>query len=124
LIGHSVDNDFFVLNYEHSKFLIRDTSKFKHFRKNNQPFSLKYLSEKFLNIKIQSDTHDSIEDARAALCLYKIYEEEFEKEIINKNHKLIRRKVLQDAKKMENLFGINLNNNSSSNAKVNDNYNK
>jgi hypothetical protein len=95
-----------ALNYEHPKNLKRDTSKFHRYRKNNQPYSLKKLSERFLNRNIQKNSHCSIEDSRAALCLYKLYEEEFEKDMMNKNHRLIRKKVLQDVKKMENLFGI------------------
>ena len=107
LIGHSIHNDFLALNYEHPKNLIRDTSKFKRFRNNhNQSYSLKYLSEVYLNKTIQTSTHDSVEDSRATLCLYKMFEEEIEKDKLNKNHKLVRKKILQDAKKLHNLFGI------------------
>jgi RNA exonuclease 4 len=109
LIGHGIENDFIVLNYEHPKALIRNTAKFKVFHnKFNQPYSLKFLTEKYLNVKIQAGTHDSAEDAKAALCLYKIYEEKIEKEIMNKDHKLIRKKVIEDAKKLKNLFGVSL----------------
>jgi RNA exonuclease 4 len=106
LIGHGIENDFLVLNYEHPKALIRDTSKYKFFHsKYNQPHSLKFLANKFLNKVIQSGSHDSAEDARAALCLYRLYEERIEKEVINKDHKMIRKKVIEDAKKIKNLFG-------------------
>jgi RNA exonuclease 4 len=107
LIGHSLENDLMALDYEHPKNLTRDTSKFKFFRNNyNQPHSLKYLSDIYLNKIIQTDSHDPIEDARATLCLYKLYEDEIEKDIMNKNHKMIRKKVAEDAKKLHNLFGI------------------
>jgi RNA exonuclease 4 len=106
LIGHGLDNDFDVLNYQHPKNLIRDTSKYKFFQTNiNQPFSLKYLSEKYLGKEIQTNIHDSIEDSRAVLGLYKLYEEEIEKDVVNKNHKLARKKVIEDAKKLKSLFG-------------------
>jgi RNA exonuclease 4 len=106
LIGHGLDNDFEALNYQHPKNLIRDTSKYKIFQNNiNQPFSLKHLSEKYLSKMIQTNTHDSIEDSRAVLGLYRLYEEEIEKEVVNKNHKLARKKVIEDAKKLKSLFG-------------------
>jgi RNA exonuclease 4 len=107
LIGHSVSNDFLALNYSHPKSQIRDTSKFKQFQKsNNQPLSLKNLTLKHFNITIQDNNHDSIEDARAALCLFQKYEKEIEKELFNKNHKLVRKKLLEDAKKLKSLFGV------------------
>ena len=64
IIGHSLGNDFLVLNYEHPKKLTRDTSKFKVFQNNlNLPFSLKYLTNNFFDYKIQESYHDSV------LCL-------------------------------------------------------
>ncbi len=95
-----------ALNYEHPKLSIRDTAKFKRFRRNGQPYSLRHLSKIHLNTTIQTAEHNSIEDARAALCLYKIFEDEIEKDKLNKNHKLIRKKVIEDSKKMNKLFGL------------------
>lgn len=107
LVGHGIDNDFIALDYEHPKNLRRDTSKYKVFQNGiNQPYSLRHLTEKYLNRIIQQETHDSIEDARAALCLYKLHAKDIENEVMSKNHKLIRKKVLEDAKTLKSLFGI------------------
>ncbi len=107
IVGHSIENDLIVLDYEHPKNLVRDTSKYKYFRsKINQPYSLQYLSEIYLNKTIQIDSHDSVEDARATLCLYKLFKDDIEKEVMNKNHKLIRKKVKEDAKKLRSLYGM------------------
>lgn len=107
IIGHGIENDFCVLDYEHPKSLIRDSSKTKIFQnKINQPHSLKYLTEKYFGKIIQTEVHCSIEDARSALCIYKLFEKEVEKDVMAKNHKLIRKKVIEDSKKMKSLFGI------------------
>ena len=61
IIGHSIENDFLVLNYEHPKKLTRDTSKFKFFQSNiNLPYSLKYLTKHYFNFDIQETHHDSV----------------------------------------------------------------
>ena len=61
IIGHSLENDFMVLNYEHPKKLTRDTSKFKFFQSNiNLPSSLKYLTKNHLDFDIQETHHDSV----------------------------------------------------------------
>ena len=61
IIGHSLENDFMVLNYEHPKKLTRDTSKFKFFQSNiNLPYSLKYLTKNHLDFDIQETHHDSV----------------------------------------------------------------
>ena len=61
IIGHSLENDFLVLNYEHPKKLTRDTSKFKFFQSNiNLPYSLKYLTKQYFDYNIQETHHDSV----------------------------------------------------------------
>ncbi len=61
IIGHSLENDFMVLNYEHPKKLIRDTSKFKFFQSNlNLPLSLKFLTKTYKDYDIQQTHHDSV----------------------------------------------------------------
>jgi RNA exonuclease 4 len=61
IIGHSLENDFLVLNYEHPKKQTRDTSKFKFFQNNiNLPQSLKFLTKQYFDINIQETHHDSV----------------------------------------------------------------
>ena len=68
IVGHSLENDLLALKLFHMNVL--DTSiMFPHNK--GYPFkcSLKYLAEKYLDKKIQTDGHDSIEDARTAMEL-------------------------------------------------------
>ncbi|CAG9120269.1 unnamed protein product [Plutella xylostella] len=72
LVGHSLKNDLSVLFLSHPKRSIRDTSKYKPFRKitKGSTPSLKRLAKEILSIDIQSGEHSSVEDARAAMQLY------------------------------------------------------
>ena len=62
--------------------------------------SLKKLSEKHLNKKIQHGSHSSIIDARAALALYRINEKDFENYIKQKNYTDARKKAEHDVTSM------------------------
>ncbi|CCJ30966.1 unnamed protein product [Pneumocystis jirovecii] len=80
LVGHSLKNDLDVLLLSHPKKDIRDTSKFKTFKaysKGKSP-ALKKLAKEILNMTIQNDVHSSIEDARAAMLLYRRYKHEMD----------------------------------------------
>ncbi|XP_035457285.2 uncharacterized protein LOC118280973 [Spodoptera frugiperda] len=72
LVGHSLKNDLAVLFLSHPKRNIRDTSRYKPFRKitKGSTPSLKRLAKEILGIDIQSGEHSSVEDARAAMQLY------------------------------------------------------
>ncbi|XP_049884298.1 uncharacterized protein LOC126379545 [Pectinophora gossypiella] len=72
LVGHSLKNDLSVLFLSHPKRNIRDTSRYKPFRKitKGSTPSLKRLAKEILGIDIQSAEHSSVEDARAAMQLY------------------------------------------------------
>lgn len=71
IVGHSVSSDFRVLNLAIPIKLVDTVVLFR--RPNHRKLSLRFLSSRLLGQAIQSETHDSVEDARAALRLYKKY---------------------------------------------------
>ncbi|XP_013880517.1 apoptosis-enhancing nuclease [Austrofundulus limnaeus] len=91
VVGHSIYNDFEVLAMVHPVHLVRDTcttrllSRLAGFSQ-KRCSSLKFLSCTLLNRQIQTGRkgHCSVEDARAALDLYKLVEGEWEKELQDK----------------------------------------
>ncbi|XP_053689641.1 RNA exonuclease 4 [Sabethes cyaneus] len=82
LVGHALKNDLLVLNLRHPKHMVRDTSRFnpiaRRIRSLGTP-SLKNLSKIILGEEIQNGIHDSIEDACAAMKIYRIFQDEWEK---------------------------------------------
>ncbi|KAM7003222.1 apoptosis-enhancing nuclease [Tautogolabrus adspersus] len=93
VVGHSIYNDFEALDMLHPPHMVRDTittgllSRLAGFPR-QRCASLKILANKLLNRKIQVGRrgHCSVEDARAALDLYKLVEGEWEQELQNKLH--------------------------------------
>ncbi|XP_041651876.1 apoptosis-enhancing nuclease isoform X2 [Cheilinus undulatus] len=91
VVGHSIYNDFQVLDVNHPAHMVRDTittpllSRLAGFP-DERCASLKILASKLLNRKIQVGKrgHCSVEDARASLDLYKLVEGEWEKELQDK----------------------------------------
>lgn len=80
VVGHALRNDFIALNIMHPWYLIRDTARYEPFMKPcliepNMlvPKKLKVLAKNKLDMTIQEhgQEHDSIEDATAAMELYK-----------------------------------------------------
>jgi RNA exonuclease 4 len=81
LVGHAVYNDLQALILSHPALLIRDTSRYKPFRKlaKGRTPGLKMLVKEVLGITIQSGSHSSVEDARFTIELYKSVKTEWEK---------------------------------------------
>ena len=87
VIGHGLKNDFKALLLEHPRCLVRDTSLYKPFRKQfakGRTPALRKLSKGLLNQEIQGAAHSPVEDARAALTLYKEHRELWEKSVTRK----------------------------------------
>mmetsp|Transcript_49065 Transcript_49065/g.124512 ORF Transcript_49065/g.124512 Transcript_49065/m.124512 type:complete len:405 (+) Transcript_49065:60-1274(+) len=84
VVGHALQNDFQALLLSHPHALIRDTAVFKPLRvpgwEKKTP-SLARLSEHWLQQKLHEGEHDSVEDARAALRLYRLRSRQWEKQL-------------------------------------------
>lgn len=86
LVGHALQFDLTALKLNHASNLIRDTSKYVHLRAlaglpvNCTP-SLKRLTSQLFNSQIQQNEHCSVEDAGAAMRLYRLCEEQWEKHL-------------------------------------------
>ena len=82
LVGHSLKNDLQVLGLDVPEYKIRDTQLYLPFQRyygNYNPGpKLKDLARDYLNEDIQQYPHDSIEDATAAMKLYKKVENDWE----------------------------------------------
>ncbi|KAK2599384.1 hypothetical protein N8I77_011142 [Diaporthe amygdali] len=74
-IGHGLKGDFRVINIQVPKAQIIDTIDLFYQKNYRRKLSLKFLAWYLLKEGIQVDTHDSIEDARIALKLYKKFQE-------------------------------------------------
>ncbi|KAL8944325.1 MAG: hypothetical protein Q9216_000510 [Gyalolechia sp. 2 TL-2023] len=82
LIGHAIKNDTDALLLGHPKRDIRDTSKHPVYRKiaGGRTPSLKRLAKQVLGVDIQGGEHSSVEDARAAMLLFRREKAGFEQE--------------------------------------------
>ncbi len=95
LVGHALKNDLAVLKIDHPWYACRDTAKFEPFMKKDKktnmlrPRKLKDLAETKLNREIQRAGHEhcSVEDATAALELYKKARVKWEKAMQYKQHR-------------------------------------
>lgn len=99
VIGHGLTNDFKVLMLSHPRKLIRDTSKSRKFRSisHGKTPSLKRLAKEILGVEIHSSAHDSVDDARVAMLLYRSCKDEWENSLFRQEGKL--QKAKKRAKK-------------------------
>ncbi|KAM9837575.1 RNA exonuclease 4 isoform 1-T2 [Aulostomus maculatus] len=83
VVGHAIHNDLKILLLDHPKKKIRDTQKYKPFKKrvkSSRP-SLKLLCREILNVKVQQGEHSSVQDAQATMRLYTLVKKQWEAEI-------------------------------------------
>jgi len=97
LVGHGLQNDLQALFLQHPKEDIRDTSKYRPFQRlagsKWRPRKLRDLAKQHLKREIQKsgEAHDSVEDADAAMALFKKVRVEWERDI-SENQKKLKRK--------------------------------
>ncbi|KAG8891148.1 3'-5' exonuclease, partial [Tulasnella sp. 403] len=77
LVGHALQHDLKVLKLSHPHYMCRDTSRYSG--ATGPTPALKSLVQKELGIHIQDGEHDSITDARAAMALYRLRKEDWER---------------------------------------------
>jgi len=83
LVGHFLKADMKVLELKHPMRDIRDSSRVAKFRDmmGGKNPKLKDLAKKILGLDIQTGEHNSVEDARAAMLIYKAEKEAYESEV-------------------------------------------
>lgn len=72
-VGHGLLKDFRTINIHVPKSQVIDTVELFYLKSRARKLSLKFLSWLLLGEEVQTGMHDSIEDARMALRLYKRY---------------------------------------------------
>lgn len=87
LVGHALKNDFKVLMLNHPKRMIRDSARYKPFRKyaGGRTPGLKKLCAELLGLQIQEGAHSSVIDAQATMLLYNKFKKEWEEKLMNRS---------------------------------------
>lgn len=75
-MGNSVSQDLEYLGLSRYKNRIEDISQYEYFRKfaNGKTPGLRAPSKEFLNYDIQLGSHSLVEDAQAAMALFRLHE--------------------------------------------------
>jgi RNA exonuclease 4 len=82
LVGHALRNDLEVLLLSHPKRDVRDTARYQKWRKQHRGTpALRLLAREVLGLEIQTGEHSSLEDARAAMLLFRKEKTGFEEEV-------------------------------------------
>lgn len=86
LVGHALRHDLAALLLVHPKWHVRDTARYPGFRalSAGRTPALRELAERVLGVTIQSGMHSSVEDARAAMALFRGEKEGFEREVFKR----------------------------------------
>lgn len=72
-VGHWLAGDFRMINIYVPPAQVRDTGLCFYLKKEKRKLGLKFLAHYVLDEEVQKENHDSIEDARTSLFLYKEY---------------------------------------------------
>jgi len=96
VVGHALKNDFQALLLDHPKTHVRDTARYKPFMRHigkhggkHRPRKLRDLVEEKLGrmIQVKGESHNSVDDAIAAMELYKLERVNWENEIARRVRK-------------------------------------
>jgi RNA exonuclease 4 len=81
LVGHWLKSDLKCLQLHHPRSDVRDTALLPKFKSmlGTHHVKLRDISKKVLGVNIQTGEHDSIEDARTTMMLFKATRDDFEK---------------------------------------------
>lgn len=74
-LGHGLKQDWRVINIKVPKAQVIDTIELYLIKGSPRKLALSFLAYTVLNLNVQTGNHDSIEDSRAALGLYRKYQE-------------------------------------------------
>ncbi|KAF2459178.1 ribonuclease H-like domain-containing protein, partial [Lineolata rhizophorae] len=86
LVGHALRNDLAALMLGHPKRDLRDTARLPKFRERagGRTPKLQKLAWEVLGVEIQGGEHSSVEDARAAMLLFRREKAAFEEEVVKR----------------------------------------